>query len=151
LRPLLIVWRRFESLQFYDRWDEKVRVAVVAGVSFGILPDGHRARWSECCRATLVRVYRITQQAIRRGTFSSVKDWVEKIDHYVKNFKRQVQLFVWMEAADSIFAEVERRCERISGDSTVLPTGLNLFELYFDWLCFRAQSGFPDHFLGYEC
>jgi hypothetical protein len=28
---------------------------------------------------------RITQQAIRRGTFSSVKELVAKIDHYVQN------------------------------------------------------------------
>lgn len=58
---------------------------------------------------------RITQQAIRRGTFSSVKDLVEKIDHYVKKSNRQAQPFVWTATADSIFAKVERLCERISG------------------------------------
>ena len=31
---------------------------------------------------------RITQQAIRRGTFRSVKELVEKIDHYVQNSNR---------------------------------------------------------------
>jgi len=35
-------------------------------------------------------------------------------------------------------------------DGTPVPTGFNLIELYFDWLRFRAQSGLPDHFLGYE-
>jgi putative transposase len=58
---------------------------------------------------------RITQQAVRRGTFSSVKDLVEKIDHYVKNSNRQAQPFLWTATADSIFAKVERLCERISG------------------------------------
>jgi putative transposase len=58
---------------------------------------------------------RITQQAIRRGTFRSVKDLVEKIDHYVKNSNRQAQPFLWTATADAIFAKVERRCERISG------------------------------------
>jgi putative transposase len=58
---------------------------------------------------------RITQQAIRRGTFRSVKDLVEKIDHYVQNSNRQAQPFVWTATADSIFAKVERLCERISG------------------------------------
>ena len=58
---------------------------------------------------------RITQQAIRRGTFRSVKELVEKIDHYVQHSNRQAQPFVWTATADSIFAKVERLCERISG------------------------------------
>lgn len=58
---------------------------------------------------------RITQQAIRRGTFRSVKELVEKIDRYVQNSNRQAQPFVWTATADSIFAKVERLCERISG------------------------------------
>jgi putative transposase len=51
---------------------------------------------------------------MRRGTFSSVKDWVEKIDHYAKNSNRQAHPFVWTATTDSIFAKVERRCEPIS-------------------------------------
>jgi hypothetical protein len=58
---------------------------------------------------------RIRQQAIRRGTFSSVKDLVEKIDHYVQDSNRHAQPFVWTATADSIFAKVERLCERIYG------------------------------------
>ena len=57
----------------------------------------------------------ITQQAIRRGTFSSVKELVAKIDHYVQNTNRHAQPFVWTATADSIFAKVERLCERIYG------------------------------------
>ena len=58
---------------------------------------------------------RITQQAIRRGTFRSVKELVEKIDRYAQNSNHQARPFVWTATADSIFAKVERLCERISG------------------------------------
>lgn len=58
---------------------------------------------------------RITQQAIRRGTFRSVKDLVEKIDQYVQNSNHHAQPFVWIATADSIFAKIQRLCERISG------------------------------------
>jgi hypothetical protein len=58
---------------------------------------------------------RITQQAIRRGTFGSVKELVTKIDQYVKNSNRRSEPFVWTATADSILAKVERLCERIYG------------------------------------
>jgi hypothetical protein len=83
-------------------------VIVFLWQAFGLQP--HR---QTSTRETLVR--RITQQAIRRGTFSSVKDLVEKIDHYVKNSNRHAQPFVWTATADSIFAQVERPCARIYG------------------------------------
>jgi putative transposase len=55
------------------------------------------------------------QQAIRRGTFRSVKELVEKIDHYVQSSNAHAQPFVWTATADSILAKVQRLCERISG------------------------------------
>src|ERR1700682_6192545 len=58
---------------------------------------------------------RITQQAIRRGTFRSVKELVEKIDQYVQTSNNHAQPFVWTATADSIFAKVQRLSERISG------------------------------------
>jgi len=58
---------------------------------------------------------RITQQAIRRGTFRSVKELIEKIDQYVRNSNHHAQPFVWTATADSILAKVQRLCERISG------------------------------------
>ncbi len=58
---------------------------------------------------------RITQQAIRRGTFRSVKELVEKIDGYVQTSNAHAQPFVWTATADSILAKVQRLCERISG------------------------------------
>jgi len=41
-----------------------------------------------------------------------VKELVEKIDDYVQNSNRHAQPFVWTATADSIFAKVERLCER---------------------------------------
>jgi putative transposase len=58
---------------------------------------------------------RITQQAIRRGTFRSVKELVQKIDHYVQNSNRLARPFTWTATADSILAKVERLCKGISG------------------------------------
>ena len=58
---------------------------------------------------------RITQRAIRRGTFRSVKELVQKIDQYVHASNAHAQPFVWTATADSIFAKVQRLCERIYG------------------------------------
>jgi len=58
---------------------------------------------------------RITQRAIRRGTFRSVKELVAKIDQFVQRDNQKAQPFVWTATADSIFAKVQRLCERISG------------------------------------
>jgi putative transposase len=71
---------------------------------------------------------RITQQAIRRGTFRSVKELIEKIDQYVQTSNNHAQPFVWTATADSIFAKVQRLYERISG------TGQQVAEK----LCFQA-------------
>ncbi len=58
---------------------------------------------------------RITQQAIRRGTFQSVKELVARIDQFVRSSNTQAQPFVWTATADSILAKIERLCNRISG------------------------------------
>ncbi len=57
----------------------------------------------------------ITQRAIRRGSFSSVKDLVEKIDHFVQHYNRSHRPFVWTATADSILQKLARLCSRISG------------------------------------
>lgn len=56
----------------------------------------------------------ITQRAIRRGSFSSVKELVTKIDDYLKHYNKHPKPFVWAATADSIFAKLERLCQRIS-------------------------------------
>lgn len=57
----------------------------------------------------------ITQQAIRRGTFSSVKDLKNKIDCFVEHYNDKSRPFVWTATADSILEKVERLCSLISG------------------------------------
>ena len=56
----------------------------------------------------------ITQQAIRRGTFGSVKELVAMINHYVQQYNRHPHPFIWSATADSILAKIERLCQRIS-------------------------------------
>ena len=57
---------------------------------------------------------RITQQAIRRGTFSSVNDLVKKIDQFVEDYNTNTKPFVWTTTADSIFEKIKRLCQGIS-------------------------------------
>ena len=55
----------------------------------------------------------ITQKAIRRGTFRSVKDLVGKIDHFVQHSNANAQPFLWTATADSILAKIKRLCQYI--------------------------------------
>jgi putative transposase len=57
----------------------------------------------------------ITQRAIRRGSFRSVKELVDKIDSFVQHYNRSHRPFVWTATADSIIAKIARLCSRISG------------------------------------
>lgn len=59
----------------------------------------------------------ITQQAIHRGTFSSVKNLIKKINQFVENYNANTSPFVWTATAASILAKVERVCTVISGTS----------------------------------
>ena len=56
----------------------------------------------------------ITQKAIRRGTFKSVKDLVSKIDHFVQHYNKETRPFVWTATADSILEKIKRLCRCIS-------------------------------------
>lgn len=57
----------------------------------------------------------ITQRAIRRGTFRSVKELVAKIERFVKNYNSKSKPFAWTATADSILAKIERLCKAIAG------------------------------------
>ncbi len=57
----------------------------------------------------------ITQCAIRRGSFRSVKELVQKIDDFVQHYNRKQRPFVWTATADSILQKIARLCSRISG------------------------------------
>jgi putative transposase len=56
----------------------------------------------------------ITQRAIRRGTFKSVKDLIAKIEQFVTHYNRNSCPFAWTATADSILGKVKRLCQRIS-------------------------------------
>jgi transposase len=57
----------------------------------------------------------ITDKAIRRGSFNSVKDLVSKIDHFVTQYNKHCRPFVWTATADTILAKLDRLSSRISG------------------------------------
>lgn len=59
----------------------------------------------------------ITQRAIRRGTFSSVRELRTKIDSFVQHYNADCAPFVWVATANSILEKLKRLCERISGTS----------------------------------
>jgi len=50
----------------------------------------------------------ITQQAIRRGSFRSVRDLVRKIQHFVEHYNTKATPFAWTATAESIFAKLKR-------------------------------------------
>jgi putative transposase len=57
----------------------------------------------------------ITQQAIRRGSFRSVRDLVHKIDRYVTHYNASSRPFIWTATADSILQKIQRLCKLING------------------------------------
>src|SRR2546428_8242240 len=57
----------------------------------------------------------VTQKAIRRGSFRSVKDLVTRIATFEQRYNPSAQPFVWTATADSILQKIERLCEAISG------------------------------------
>ena len=57
----------------------------------------------------------ITDKAIRRGSFTSVKQLVERIDQFVAHYNTRCQPFRWTATADSVLEKLHRLCSRISG------------------------------------
>lgn len=62
----------------------------------------------------------ITQRAIRRGTFRSVRDLRGKIEDFVRRYNRKCQPFAWTATADSIFEKLERLSKAIAGTATLV-------------------------------
>src|SRR3954463_13622484 len=56
----------------------------------------------------------ITDKAIRRGSFTSVKQLVQRIDHFVSHHNRNCQPFRWTATANSILEKLHRLCSAIS-------------------------------------
>ena len=57
----------------------------------------------------------ITQQAIRRGSFSSVKELIAKIQHFVDHYNQTASPFAWTATTKSILDKIERLCSYTSG------------------------------------
>jgi transposase len=57
----------------------------------------------------------ITRKAIRRGSFRSVRELVDKIESYTTKYNRNARPFMWTATSESILEKVERLCQRISG------------------------------------
>ncbi|TWB86803.1 DDE superfamily endonuclease [Bradyrhizobium macuxiense] len=57
----------------------------------------------------------ITDKAIRRGSFSKVKQLVREIDHFVSAYNTTRQPFRWTATADAILEKLHRLCSRITG------------------------------------
>lgn len=57
----------------------------------------------------------ITDKAIRRGSFTSVKELTQKIDSFVSKYNENCKPFAWTATADSILAKLARLCGRITG------------------------------------
>jgi putative transposase len=56
----------------------------------------------------------ITQRAIRRGTFRSVKELTDKIDQFVHHYNLNTRPFAWTATAESILEKIKRLCQCIS-------------------------------------
>ena len=57
----------------------------------------------------------ITQRAIRRGSFSSVKELIARIEQFVAAYNKTKAPFSWTATADSILEKLQRLCSQISG------------------------------------
>ena len=57
----------------------------------------------------------VTDKAIRRGSFTSVRQLVRRIDQFVTHHNAHSQPFQWTATADSILEKLHRLCSRISG------------------------------------
>jgi putative transposase len=57
----------------------------------------------------------ITQRAIRRGSFNSVRQLIQRINDFVEQHNKHCAPFTWTATAESILAKIKRLCQRISG------------------------------------
>ncbi len=57
----------------------------------------------------------ITQRAIRRGSFSSVKELIARIEQFVAAYNKTKAPFNWTATAESILEKLQQLCSQISG------------------------------------
>ena len=60
----------------------------------------------------------ITERAIRRGSFTSVKDLVAKIEKFVEQYNRNPKPFSWTATPEEILQKLGRLCDRIEIHAT---------------------------------
>ena len=63
----------------------------------------------------------ISDKAIRRGSFASVRDLVGKIEHFVSHYNRTCQPFVWTATADSSWPNFSDFAHVSTGQNTSRP------------------------------
>ena len=56
----------------------------------------------------------ITRQAIRRGTFTSVKDLIAAIEAFIDGWNERCQPFVWTKTADQILKKADRKTTSVA-------------------------------------
>ena len=57
----------------------------------------------------------ITQKAIRRDSFQSVKELAEKVDQFVKKHNKNFHPFAWVATAESILQKIDKILKGIRG------------------------------------
>lgn len=57
----------------------------------------------------------ITDKAVRRGSLSSVRQLIQRIDQFVAHYNQGCTPFIWTATADSILAKLQQLRERICG------------------------------------
>jgi putative transposase len=62
---------------------------------------------------------RITQQSIRRGSFATVRQLIQRIDDF-DHYNLHPHPFAWKATADSILGKIERLSKVISGTSYII-------------------------------
>ncbi len=60
----------------------------------------------------------ITRQAIRRGSFTSVKDLIAAIRAFIDGYNDRCQPFIWTKDADTILAKAKRSPKTKDNDLT---------------------------------
>ena len=63
----------------------------------------------------------ITQRAIRRGSFRTVRELVRRIDAFVTHHNAGARPFAWTATADSVLTELQRLLQAISGTGREAP------------------------------
>jgi hypothetical protein len=65
----------------------------------------------------LFRLAAITRQAIRRGSFTSVRDLVAAIENFIDGWNDRCQPFTWTKTADGLLPHCSPARERRSRDT----------------------------------